>query len=85
MGNQMSLEENENEQNEIKVVDETIESKQGGESGESGETCKSGNVNKKIKRNMQYTKGDVVKKRRSTSKSGTNSNTFKKTRSNRRR
>ena len=85
MGNQMSLEENENEQNEIKVVDETIESKQGGESGESGETCQSGNVNKKIKRNMQYTKGDVVKKRRSTSKSGTNSNTFKKTRSNRRR
>ena len=81
----MSLEENENEQNEIKVVDETIESKQGGESGESGETCQSGNVNKKIKRNMQYTKGDVVKKRRSTSKSGTNSNTFKKTRSNRRR
>lgn len=88
MGNQMSLEENENEQNEIKVIDETIESKQGGESGESGEsgeTCQSGNVNKKIKRNMQYTKGDVVKKRRSTSKSGTNSNTFKKTRSNRRR
>lgn len=90
MGNQMSLEENdesehnemkviENEQNEIKVMDETTESNQGSQSGNGG------NVNKKIKRNMQDPKGGLVKKRRSTSKSGANSNTFKKTRHNRRR
>lgn len=42
-------------------------------------------VNKKIKTNMQDPKGDIVKKRRSTFKSGANSNTFKKTRHNRRR
>ena len=82
MGNQMSLEENdESEHNEMKVIEkndsESIESNQD-QSGNGG------NVNKKIKRNMQY-KGDLVKKRRSTSKSGANSNTFKKTRNNRRR
>ena len=87
MGNQMSLEENENdesEHNEMKVIEkndsECIESNQ--DQSENGGS--SGNVNKKIKRNTQY-KSDLVKKRRSTSKSGANSNTFKKTRHNRRR
>lgn len=80
----MSLEENdESEHNEMKVIEkndsESIESNQ----DQSGNCGSSGNVNKKIKKNIQYTKGDVVKKRRSTSKSG--SATFKKTRSNRRR
>ncbi len=77
MGNQMSLEENENEQNEIKVIE-----KNDSESIESNQT--DGTIrNKKIKKNTQDMKGDVIKKRRSTSKSG--STTFKKTRSNRRR
>jgi hypothetical protein len=84
MGNQMSLEENENE-NEIKVIDETNESTQSDQSGKSDEIDESVNVNKKIKKNMQDTKSGLVKKRRSTSKSGANSNTFKKTRNNRRR
>lgn len=86
MGNQLSLEENdESEHNEMKVIEkndsESIESNQD-QSGNGG------NINKKIKKNMQDSKGGgsgLVKKRRSTSKSGANSNTFKKTRHNRRR
>ena len=79
----MSLEENdESEHNEMKVIEkndyESIESNQD-QSGNGG------NANKKIKKNMQDPKGGLVKKRRSTSKSGANSNTFKKTRNNRRR
>ena len=79
----MSLEENdESEHNEMKVIEkndyESIESNQD-QSGNGG------NVNKKIKKNMQDSKGGLVKKRRSTSKSGATSNTFKKTRNNRRR
>jgi hypothetical protein len=67
MGNQMSLEENEQVEQTAQVEQQTA------------------HVNKKIKTNMQDPKGDIVKKRRSTFKSGANSNTFKKTRHNRRR
>jgi len=83
MGNQVSLEENdESDHNEMKVIEkndsESIESNQ-------GQNGNGGNVNKKIKKNMQDPKNDIVKKRRSTSKSGGSLNTFKKTRNNRRR
>jgi hypothetical protein len=83
MGNQMSLEENDEiENNEMKVIEkndsENIESNQ-------GQCGNGGGVNKKIKKNMQDQKGGLVKKRRSTSKSGANLNTLKKTRNNRRR
>lgn len=85
MGNQMSLEENEqveqveqNEQNE--QVEQVAQVAQVEQTAQTGQTA---HVNKKIKTNMQDPKGDIIKKRRSTFKSGANSNTFKKTRHNR--
>ena len=69
----MSLEEN--EQNEQVEQNDQVEQVE--------QVEQNGNVNKKIKRNMQDAKGDIIKKRRSTFKSGANSNTFKKTRHNR--
>jgi len=82
----MSLEENEqneqveqNEQNE--QVEQVAQVEQTAQVAQVEQTAQTAHVNKKIK----DTKGDIVKKRRSTFKSGANSNTFKKTRHNRRR
>jgi hypothetical protein len=73
MGNQMSLEENEQVEQTAQVEQQTAQ--------QTAQVEQTAHVNKKIK----DTKGDIVKKRRSTFKSGANSNTFKKTRHNRRR
>ena len=68
----MSLEENEQvEQDEQNAQVEQVE--------QNAQVEQTAHVNKKIK----DTKGDIIKKRRSTFKSGANSNTFKKTRHNR--
>lgn len=69
----MSLEENEQVEQTAQVEQQTAQ--------QTAQVEQTAHVNKKIK----DTKGDIVKKRRSTFKSGANSNTFKKTRHNRRR
>ena len=76
MGNQMSLEENE----QVEQVEQNEQNEQVEQVAQVEQTAQ---VNKKIKTNMQDPKGDIIKKRRSTFKSGANSNTFKKTRHNR--
>jgi len=72
----MSLEENE----QVEQVEQNEQNEQVEQVAQVEQTAQ---VNKKIKTNMQDPKGDIIKKRRSTFKSGANSNTFKKTRHNR--
>jgi hypothetical protein len=79
MGNQMSLEENE----QVEQVEQNEQNEQVEQVAQVEQTAQTAHVNKKIKTNMQDPKGDIIKKRRSTFKSGANSNTFKKTRHNR--
>ena len=76
----MSLEENEQVEQTAQVEQQTAQQTAQVEQ-QTAQIEQTAHVNKKIK----DTKGDIVKKRRSTFKSGANSNTFKKTRHNRRR
>lgn len=75
MGNQMSLEENE----QVEQDEQNAQVEQNEQVEQTPQVEQTAHVNKKIK----DTKGDIIKKRRSTFKSGANSNTFKKTRHNR--
>ncbi len=77
----MSLEVNEQVEQVAQVEqNEQIEQvEQNAQVEQVEQTAQTAHVNKKIK----DTKGDIIKKRRSTFKSGANSNTFKKTRHNR--
>lgn len=75
----MSLEENE----QVEQVEQNEQNEQVEQVAQVEQTAQTAHVNKKIKTNMQDPKGDIIKKRRSTFKSGANSNTFKKTRHNR--
>ena len=83
----MSLEENEQVEQTAQVEQQTaqVEQQTAQVEQQTAQIEQTAHVNKKIKTNMQDPKGDIVKKRRSTFKSGANSNTFKKTRHNRRR
>ena len=81
----MSLEENEQVE-QVAQVEQTAQNEhneQVEQVAQAEQTAQTAHVNKKIKTNMQDPKGDIIKKRRSTFKSGANSNTFKKTRHNR--
>lgn len=71
----MSLEENE----QVEQDEQNAQVEQNEQVEQTPQVEQTAHVNKKIK----DTKGDIIKKRRSTFKSGANSNTFKKTRHNR--
>jgi hypothetical protein len=88
MGNSISLEENENEDQSVHHNDIEMKSVLSNDSGENSDTQHSEQPSatttttlKKIKR----ASSDAVKKRRSTSKNGNNGSALKKTKSVRRR
>lgn len=83
MGNNISLEENENEDQGIQNTD--IEMKSSTAINEPGENSNNDNdIQLTTVKKLKRAPSDAVKKRRSTSKNG-NSSTFKKTKSSRRR
>lgn len=84
MGNNISLEENNNEGQSQDIQNNDVEMKPVSyhESGENPNNDVQPTLVKKIKKNIP---NDVLKKRRSTSKNSNNSISYKKTKSSRRR